>query len=347
MTALAEASRRASAPAEPAVLIKDVYKSFPAAYGLAAWIRSFGRIPRREVLHRINLTVGRGELLGVLGPNGAGKTTLLKALATLLLPDRGQIIIDGVDVMTDSLSAKRKIGLCISEERSFYFRLTARANLEFFAALYGLRGAAMRRRVEAVAEQVDLVDMLDRRFAELSSGMRQRMTIARALLGDPTIVLLDEPTRAVDPVHAEEIRRFIRHQLVEQLGKTVILATNLLDEAWRLCDRIAVVNDGLIVALGPPGSLDDSLRRVDRYTITLDRLEHDLRERIGMIPGVTLDGVSEDEAGVTLTLEIAENPAALTAVCGAVTASGALLRGFTTIAPSPVDVFQHVTRAND
>jgi ABC-2 type transport system ATP-binding protein len=249
--------------------------------------------------------------------------------------------------MTDSLSAKRKIGLCISEERSFYFRLTARANLEFFAALYGLRGTTMRRRVEAVAEEVDLANMLDRRFAELSSGMRQRMTIARALLGDPTIVLLDEPTRAVDPVHAEEIRHFIRHQLVEQLGKTVILATNLLDEAWRLCDRIAVVNDGLIVALGPPGSLDDSLRRVDRYTITLNRLEHDLRERIAMIQGVTIDGVTDDEAGITLTLEIADNPAALTAVCGSVTASGALLRGFTTIAPSPVDVFQHVTRVND
>jgi ABC-2 type transport system ATP-binding protein len=314
---------------------------------MAARIRSFGRIPRREVLHGINLTVGRGELLGVLGPNGAGKTTLLKALATLLLPDRGQIVIDGADVTSDALGAKRKIGFCISEERSFYFRLTARANLEFFAALYGLRGATMRRRVESVADEMDLGKMLDRRFAELSSGMRQRMTIARALLGDPTVVLLDEPTRAVDPVHAEEIRRLIRQQLVERLGKTVILATNQLDEAWRLCNRIAVINDGVIVALGPPGSLDHGLRRVDRYTITLDRLEDSLRETIAAIPGVTIHAVSDDEAGMTLHLELADNAAALTAACCAVSASGALLRGFTTIAPSPVDVFQHITRGND
>jgi ABC-2 type transport system ATP-binding protein len=328
------------------VRVEDLHKSFPTAYGLAPWIRSRGRIPRREVLCGIDLTVGRGELFGLLGPNGAGKTTLLKALATLLLPDRGRVLIDGIDVTSDPLAVKRKIGFCISEERSFYYRLTARANLEFFASLCGLRGEAKRRRVEEVACEVDLSEALDRRFSSFSSGMRQRLTVARALLADPPIVLLDEPTRAVDPVHAEAIRRLIREHLVERLGKTVILATNFLDEAWRLCDRIAVVDKGILVALGPPNALGDGLHRVDRYAIVVDRADGALLARIGAIRGVVLAGVSDDEEGTTLHVELDDAARALTPLCGALSANGTTVRGFTRIHPSPVDVFQQVTRTN-
>jgi ABC-2 type transport system ATP-binding protein len=298
------------------------------------------------VLCGIDLAVARGELFGLLGPNGAGKTTLLKALATLLLPDRGRIVIDGVDVSADPLAAKRKIGFCISEERSFYYRLTARANLEFFAALCGLRGRAKKTRVEEVAHEVDLADALDDRFSSFSSGMRQRLTVARALLANPPIVLLDEPTRAVDPVHAEAIRRFIRDELVERLGKTVILATNFLDEAWRLCDRIAVVDNGRLVALGPPNSLGDGLHRLERYAIVLDRVDGALLARISAIPGITLVQVSEGEEGVALHVEIEDGAEALTPLCGAVSSDGIIVRGFTRVEPSPVDVFQRVTRTN-
>jgi ABC-type multidrug transport system ATPase subunit len=204
----------------------------------------------------------------------------------------------------------------------------------------------MRRRVEEVAREVDLAGDLDARFSAFSSGMRQRLTVARALLADPPIVLLDEPTRAVDPVHAEALRRFIRDHLVGRLKKTVILATNFLDEAWRLCDRIAVVNDGVVVALGPPGSLDDGLRRVDRYAVTVDRLDHRLRARVAAIPGVVVSAIDEDDDGTTLHVEIADQEIALTALCEALAAGEAVVRSFSRVEPSPVDVFQRVTRKN-
>ena len=330
-----------------ALVVEDVHKSFPVADGMAAWIRHRGRIPRREVLRGIDLNVARGELLGLLGPNGAGKTTLLKSLATLLLPDRGRVVVDGIDVAREPLLAKRKIGLCVSEERSFYYRLTARANLEFFGTLYGLRGAPLQRRVNEVAEQVGLTEALDRRFEGFSSGMRQRLTVARALLGDPPIMLLDEPTRAVDPVHAEALRRFIRTVLVGQLGKTVILATNLLEEAWELCDRVAVVNGGKIVALGPPASLDGALQRVERYAITVDRLDAGLVERARAIPGVFVGDAIEANAGFVLSVEIAVGADALTELCRAVSANGVRVRGFTAVEDSPADVFRRVTQDRD
>jgi ABC-2 type transport system ATP-binding protein len=344
MTAVAEPLPTPSLLREPAIAVSGVHKWFPVASGMASWLKYRGRVPRKEVLRGIDLTIGRGELLGLLGPNGAGKTTLLKAMATLLLPDRGTIVVDGVDVRAEPLAAKRKIGFCLSEERSFYYRLSARDNLEFFAALHGLRGPAMRRRVEEVAREVDLADQLDARFAGFSSGMRQRLTVARALLGDPPIVILDEPTRAVDPVHAEELRRFIRSHLVERLGKTVVLATNLLEEAWQLCDRIAVVNGGVIVALGPPGTLGNGLQRLDRYAVTLDRCDPALLARVRGIPGVASVETTTTPEGVSLLVEIAEGGAtSLRELCAALGSGGAAVRSFTTVEPRPADVFARVT----
>src|SRR5215472_3511575 len=131
-------------------------------------------------------------------------------LCTLTTPDAGTITIDGIDATKNPMAVKRRIGLCSSEERSFYFRLSARQNLEFFGALAGLTGARLHERIEEVATLVDLHDSLDKKFSGFSSGMRQRLTMARAMLADPPILYLDEPTRAVDPVHAHDLRRLIR-----------------------------------------------------------------------------------------------------------------------------------------
>jgi ABC-2 type transport system ATP-binding protein len=209
----------------------------------------------RPVLRKINLEVRRGELLGLLGPNGAGKTTLLKMMATLTLPDAGTIEVDGIDIKKDPLLVRSRIGLCGSDDRSFYFRLTARENLTFFGALAGLRGRRLQRRIEETLKEVSLRAVIDRRFGEFSSGMRQRMMVARALLADPEIVFFDEPTRAIDPLHADELRKMIRNDLVDARGKTVVLATNVLEEAWAICDRVAVVSNGTIAAVAPPNEL--------------------------------------------------------------------------------------------
>jgi ABC-2 type transport system ATP-binding protein len=237
--------------------VRNVEKSFVVRHG-ARYALSKER--RNTVLHDVNLEVRRGELIGLLGANGAGKTTLLKMMATLTLPDRGSIEIDGIDVGRNPILARSRIGFCSSDDRSFYFRLTARENMRFFGALVGLRGRRLERRIEETLRDVSLRAVMDRRFGEFSSGMRQRMTVARALLNDPEIVFFDEPTRAVDPLHAEELRRMIRKDLVERRGKTVILATNVLEEAWSICDRVAIVSGGTIVAVAPPRELGSQQR---------------------------------------------------------------------------------------
>ena len=194
-------------------------------------------------LRDVDLTVRRGEIFALLGTNGAGKTTLLKILATLILPTAGQVTIEGADVVRERHRAIQLVSLVTADERSFYWRLTGRQNLEFFAAFQGLSREASRRRIEELREQLGL-DALDRQFGVYSTGMRHRLAIARGLLRQPHVLLLDEPTRSLDPVAAESLHRLIRDTLVTQLGCTVVLATHNLQEAEELCDRAAFLHGG-------------------------------------------------------------------------------------------------------
>jgi ABC-2 type transport system ATP-binding protein len=329
--------------------VEHVDKSFPVSHGFAAMLRSMAgrRIPRRQVLFDVNLSVARGELFGLLGPNGAGKSTLLKLLATLTVPDRGRMTIDGIDVEREPLKAKRRIGLCTSDERSFYFRLSARENMAFFGALMGLGGTLLKKRIDECAELLDLRDVLGQRFGGFSSGMRVRLAVARALLADPAILFLDEPTRAVDPVHAEDLRALIRRNLVDGAGKTVILATNLLDEAWDLCDRVAVVNRGRIVALAPPRELDLELGAVARYRITVDAVDEEMLERVRSVPGMRDARVVKRERTVDLYVEMEPRDGALGALMRAVSWNSTAVRDFRPIETERVDVFKRVTTQDD
>ncbi len=212
-------------------------------------LRPVRRQPPVWALREIDLTVSRGEILGLLGTNGAGKTTLLKIIATLILPTAGRVSVDGHDVARDGDSVKALIGLVTGEERSFYWRLTGRQNLEFFAAFQGLSPERTRGRIGELGEQLGL-DALDRHFGVYSAGMRHRLVIARALLHQPRILLFDEPTRSLDPLAAGALRRLIRETLVRELGCTVVLATHNLEEAEELSDRIAVLHEGRLVGCG-------------------------------------------------------------------------------------------------
>ncbi len=198
------------------------------------------RTPAADVLANVNFTVRRGETMVVLGENGAGKTTLLKIVGGLARPDHGDVRVLGYDVRTPPPVLRQRIAYA-GGERGFYYRLTGRENLAFFCALGGLAPRAAAKRIAEVASMVDIERDIDKAFADLSSGLRQRLAIARALSGDPAVLLLDEPTRALDPPHARDMRRFIRETLAEKCGKTVIVATNLIDEATELGDRIAVL----------------------------------------------------------------------------------------------------------
>ncbi len=237
-----------SAVGEVAIEAHELRKSFPVAAG---WRELLHPKQRREALRGISLRLEKGRILALLGANGAGKTTLIKILCTALLPDAGWARIFGHDVVTEPMAVKRRLGMVVNEERSFYYRLSCRANLEFFAALWDLHGEAAQRRIDEVLELVGLRSRAEDRFDRLSTGMRQRMAIARGLLMHPDLLFLDEPTRSLDPVATRQIHTFIAEELVARQGKTVVVATNNLEEAEALAQDLLVLRRGEVAAAGP------------------------------------------------------------------------------------------------
>lgn len=201
-------------------------------------------------LDNINLKVKKGELFGLLGTNGAGKTTLLKLMATLLISDSGKVRIKGYETSQNENKVKNIIGYVNSDERSFFWRLTARENLEFFASLYGLKGLNLKKKVEDALRIVNLLEKADTRFDGFSTGMKHSLSIARGLLSNPEIMLIDELSSGIDPSHAYDLRIFVKQKLSKRLGKTVVITTHNMTEAEEMCDRIAIIDKGQIKAIG-------------------------------------------------------------------------------------------------
>ncbi len=204
-----------------------------------SWIRA---------IDEVNLTVQAGSVLAILGPNGAGKTTLLRILAGLVLPSAGHAKIFGLDVAQGEARAKGLVGLSLGDDRSLYARLSGRRNLEFFGALHGLSRPEARQHIDEVSNVLEIP--LDQTVQACSSGIRQRLLIARALLHDPAVLLLDEPTKSLDPASAQGLRDFIKERLARHLGKTVVIATHNLAEAESLGDQIAIMKRGRIRGCG-------------------------------------------------------------------------------------------------
>jgi ABC-2 type transport system ATP-binding protein len=233
-----------------AVLVYNLTKRFRAE-------RRWGDIVRRPLharwmtaLDGVDLEVRRGEVFGLLGPNGAGKTTLLKIFCTLLLPTSGRAVIGGYDVVAAPSKVRQVVGYCLDTERSFYYRLTGYQNLAFFATLNNLSSEEKARRILEAIEVVGLDGAADTRFMSYSKGMQQKLGLARALLTDPAVLLLDEPTKSLDPGAATAFRRFLRGTLAEKLGKTILLGSHSLDECRECCDRMAIMDRGRIVFQG-------------------------------------------------------------------------------------------------
>lgn len=204
-------------------------------------------------LDGVSFSVRQGELFGVLGPNGAGKTTLVRILSTLLTPTEGRVTIGGVDVVLEPKAIRKRIGVVFGGERGLYDRLSARDNMRFSAELYGLPAREASKKILVLLEKVGLESKIDVRVETFSRGMKQRLHIARALLHDPDVIFLDEPSSGLDPVAARELRNLIRE--LKALGKTIILTTHYMFEADELCDRVAVISNGRILTLGTPESI--------------------------------------------------------------------------------------------
>ena len=206
-----------------------------------------GRLRRPPVvaLSGVDLTVAQGELCGLAGPNGAGKSTLLRAIAGLLLPGEGEVRVCGKPPRQPA------VAYAVSGDRSHFWRLSGRENLHFFASLHGMSGPARTDRVREVLAVVELGSAADRPVREYSTGMRQRLSLARGLLGRPQVLLLDEPTRGLDPRSTERIRTFVADELVGRQGVTVLLATHDASEMRELCPRVVLLAEGRVRADGP------------------------------------------------------------------------------------------------
>lgn len=244
---------------EYAVLAHRIAKKFPRQKSFRdLLLRPFEK-RKVDVLERIDLQVRKGDLFALLGPNGAGKTTLIKILCTMVIPDDGTAFVGGFDIRRDAKAVRNRIGYVVSEERSFYWRLTGRQNLKFFAALGNLFGADAEGRIGEVLRITGMAPHADRMFKDYSTGMKQRLSIARGLLQTPEVLFLDEPTKSLDPVAAAEIRKFIREELVGKEGKTVVVATNNMQEAEEMSDRLAILRRGVVAASGTLREIRDAL----------------------------------------------------------------------------------------
>ena len=193
-----------------------------------------------------------GEITGLLGPNGAGKTTTLRVLYTLMQPDAGRVLIDGLDPSTQAGEVRRRLGV-LPDARGLYKRLTARENIAYFGQLHGLDAVVMSERIERLAAALGMQDFMDRRTEGFSQGQRTKTAIARALVHDPRNVLLDEPTNGLDVMTTRGLRQFLRGLRAE--GRCVLLSSHIMQEVAALCDRIVVIAQGRVVAQGTPEEL--------------------------------------------------------------------------------------------
>jgi ABC-2 type transport system ATP-binding protein len=238
-----------------AIVVHDVYKKFGKPEG-PFWKRilrpnSNGQKPVVVAVNNISFDVKEGEIFGVLGPNGSGKSTLIRLIATLLLPDSGDIQVFGHDVVRQQVEVQRLINR-VSVEASFFKKLSPMENLLYGARLYGMSGKETRRRVEEILARLGLEKRsIYKPMEEMSRGMQQKVAIARALLSRPRLLLMDEPTTGLDPRSKREVQAVIK-ELNQDSGTTILLTTHDMLEADNLCNRIAIIDSGLIVALDTP-----------------------------------------------------------------------------------------------
>jgi len=246
-------------PASPVVTVENLGKVFRPPGGTRELLR--GRLWRDPVraLEDVSFTVAPGEIVCMMGPNGAGKSTLARILGGLLVPSSGRATIAGHDAAAGAPALRRSVSFVVGDERSFHYGVSGRENLRFFAALHGMGAAAIRRRTDELLERVGLAAAADRRYREYSRGMRQRLAVARGLLGDPEVLLLDEPTLGLDPVGARDLRVFLRDDMIRAAGRTAIVCSNDPTEARALADRVLFLEGGRLTREVSPDRIEAEL----------------------------------------------------------------------------------------
>ena len=253
--------------------------------------------PRVVALDDVSLTIPAGEIHGLLGPNGAGKTTLVKILSTVLLPTSGVARVLGHDVVEDPRAVRPLLGIVFGGERGLYWRLTGRQNLEYWGALYKLSARETKDRAQRLIERVGLADRADERVETYSRGMKQRLHLARGMVGEATILFLDEPTTGMDPLAAREFRTLIAELRGE--GRTILLATHDMVEAETVCDRVTLIDHGKVVATESPRTLGQVISRFQR--IDVEGVDGVVLDEVRALAGVS--NVTEGDLGARIEID--------------------------------------------
>ena len=247
-------------------------------------------------IDNLNLIIKKGELFGLLGPNGAGKTTLVKMLCTLLPPDGGTALINGFDIVKQQMDVKRSLGTLFSVgERGFFWRLNGYRNLEFFAAIYNVPRLKRQNRIMEVLKLVGLENNAFDLYQKYSGGMKRRLSLARTLLPDPSIMLLDEPTTGLDVISSRNIREFIKSTVCKECGKTVLYTTHYIEEASQICDRIGILNRGRLIALDTPNKLIEKIKQEERIFLILEDITQSQIENLSALQGIINLTINNDE----------------------------------------------------
>jgi len=317
----------------PAVEVKSLNRTFRTK---AVKGKSKKEIVR--ALRDVDLTINQGELFGLLGPNGAGKTTLIKILSTLLLPSSGEARVLGHDVTKDTLAIRQKINMVSGGETSGYGLLTVRENLWMFSQLYGIPTDIANKRIDALLGALKLEDKKNSKVRTLSTGLRQKSNMIRGFLTDPALIFLDEPTLGLDVNASRLIRDFLKGWMSSKPGRTILLTTHYMAEADELCDRVAIINDGRVLACDTPANLKKLISHDTTLKLDIGQVR-DISAFQG-IPGVKNFTHSDDPAaGITSMKFILDGDAIVADIVAAVPKCGSRIVSVEKTEPTLEDVF--------
>ncbi len=281
---------------ENAIQTLNLTKTFKTKPPNATGLARLRKTVAVNAVDNLNLTIKQGELFGLLGPNGAGKTTLVKILCTLLPPSNGTALINGYDVQKQPMQVKQSLGTLFSVgERGFFWRLNGFRNLEFFAAIYNVPRHRRSQRILDVLKLVGLENNAQDLYQRYSGGMKRKLSLARTLLPDPSILLLDEPTTALDAITARNIREFVKDRVSREEGKTVLYTTHYIEEAAQICDKIGILSHGHLIACDTPQAIINKIKREERIYVVLENFTEPQVEAIRSLDGVI--NVSRSDAG--------------------------------------------------
>jgi ABC-2 type transport system ATP-binding protein len=287
-------------------------------------------------LKNVDLNINYGEILGLLGANGAGKTTFVKILATLLLPSEGKASVYGFDVIKQAKHIRKIINLVSGGETPGYGILTVRENLWFFSQLYGLSGNLAKERVKQLIQDMELEEYVETRMHKLSTGFKQRLNLARGFINDPKVLFLDEPTLGLDVINAKHIRNYVKDWVRSDKSRAVLLTTHYMAEAEEICDKIAIIYNGSIVACETPQTLKSSM---EKSTVVRIEVKNSSSLSFENVSGIIASSIDSNSNGITKIKVVLDDESRIPLLVSHLADNGCKIMSINTSEPSLEDVY--------